>query len=70
MRHEVVNFVPAVLGVGVGVQRGQQGRATLDTHAQVKRPTEIAKLHPGPELLKAEPLLGLGNGSPADAAED
>lgn len=70
MRHEVVNGVSTVFGVGVGVQRGQQGRATLDTHTEVERPSAVAELHPGSEFLQAEPLLGLCNGPAPNAAED
>lgn len=69
VRHEVVQPVAAILAVGVGVQRGQQRRATLYAHAQVQRATLAAVAHPGKELGVAEPLLRLGYGAPADAAQ-
>lgn len=53
MRHEVVNLVLDLVGVGVGVNGRQQRASSLDAHAPVERAPLAPVFNPTPKLRKA-----------------
>ncbi|MCY1295313.1 hypothetical protein D9M70_446500 [compost metagenome] len=70
VRHEVGYLEAALLAMAVGVERGEQRRALLYTHPHMQAAALGAVLLPAQELRVAEPLLRLGDGPAADAAQD
>jgi hypothetical protein len=64
-----VHTVPAFLAFGVRVDSGQQSRTMLDSHTDIETPALRPIQCPAQKLPIAQPLLGLGYGPAAYAAQ-
>lgn len=68
MRHEFVKLVWP-LAVRVGVESGQQSRASLHAHAKVQAAALGPVLLPAQELRVAQPLLCFSDGATTDSTQ-
>ncbi len=70
MRHEVVKRKVAVSAFGVGIERGEQGGAPFDTHAEMQTAALGPVLLPAQELRVTQLVLRFRDGSTTDATQN